>query len=144
MITVIRRIAPQASSSRGHPEAGSAGRPPEQLVDAAALAFGRTARAAVPGRHRNSLLARRRWRAVVDVACGGNRCADALGDDLLDDHDAFTCFAAQPRLVPGPYGMHGLDPDPVDPDVPGPAGNRRGRAVLASRTDQIQLSTRPA
>src|SRR6195256_181356 len=105
-----------------HPETGSLGPPPEQLLDTAALALGRTARAAIPGRHRNSLLGRRWGRAVVDVARGGDGCADALGDDLLDDHDAFTSFAAQPHLVPGPYGMRGLDPVPVDPDVPGPAG----------------------
>ena len=105
----------------------SAGRAPEQLLDTPALALGRTARAAVPGSHRDSLLAGRRGRAVVGVARGGNRCADTLGDDLPDDHDAFTSLAAQPHLVTGPYGMRGLDPDAVDPDVPGPAGTRRGR-----------------
>jgi hypothetical protein len=119
-----RRPAPEAPQVSA---TGSAGRPPEQLVDTAALALGRTARAAVPGRHWDSLLARRWGRAVVDVAPGGDRCADALGDDLLDDHDAFTSFVAQPHLVPGPYGMRGLDPDPVDPDVSGPAGTGRSR-----------------
>jgi hypothetical protein len=102
--------------------------PPGQLLDTPALALGRTARAAVPDSHRDSLLARRRRRAVVDVARGGNRCADTLGDNLLDDHDAVTSFAAQPHLITGPYGMRGLDADPVDPDVPSPAGNGRGRA----------------
>jgi hypothetical protein len=105
-----------------HPETGSAARTPEQLLDAPALAFGRTARAAVPDSHRDGLLARRKGRAVVDIASGGNRCADTLGDDLLDDHDAVTSLAAQPHLITGPYGMRGLDPDPVDPHVPGPAG----------------------
>lgn len=100
---------------------------PEQLLDAPALALGRTARAAVPDSHRDSLLAGRRGRAVVDVARGGSRCADTLGDDLLDDHDAFTSLAAQPHLITGPHGMRGLYPDPVDPDVPGPAGNGRSR-----------------
>ena len=107
---------------------GSAGRPPEQLLDTPALALGRAARAAVPDSYRDSLLMGRRGRAVVDVACGGNRCADTLGDNLLDNHDAFTSFAAQPHLITGPYGMRRLDPDPVDPDVPSPAGNGCGRA----------------
>jgi hypothetical protein len=105
----------------------SAGPATEELLDTPALPLGRTARAAVPGSHRDSLLAGWRGRAVVDVARGGSRCADTLGDDLLDDHDAFTFPAAQPHLVTGPYGMRGLDPDPVDPDVPGPAGTGRGR-----------------
>src|SRR4029077_20940696 len=118
------------SGLRGAPGTGSAGRPPEQLLDAPALALGRTARAPVPGRHRNSLLAGRRRRAVVDVALSGNGCADTLGDDLPDDHDAFTSLTTQPHLVTGPHGMRGLDPDPVAPDVPGPAGNRCGRTGL--------------
>ena len=108
----------------------SAGRPPEQLVDTSALALSRTARAAVAGSHRDSLLAGRRGRAIVDIALGGNRCAGTLGDDPLDDHDAFASFVAQPHLITGPYGMRGLDPHPVDPDVPGPAGTGRGRAGL--------------
>src|SRR4029078_7856731 len=112
---------------RGAPGTGSAGPAPEQFLDTAALALGRTARAAVPGRHRDSLLAGRRGRAVVDVGREGGRCADTLGDDLLDDHHAFTSPAAQPHLVTGPYGMRGLDPDPVDPDSPRPGGARRRR-----------------
>ena len=76
-----------ARSFAAHPETGLAGRPPEQPLDPAALALGRTARATVPGSHRNSLLTGRWGRAVVDVARGGNRCADTLGDDLLDDHE---------------------------------------------------------
>src|ERR1035438_3235962 len=92
-----------------NPETGSAGRPPEQLVDTAALALGRTTRAAIAGRHRESLLAGRSGRAVVDIALGGHRCAGALGDDPLDDHDAFASFVAQPHLITGPYGMRGLD-----------------------------------
>ena len=118
----------QQPGLRSAPETGSAGRPPEQLLDTAALALGRTARAAVPGGHRDGFLAGRRGRAVVDIAPGGSGCAHTLGDDLLDDHDAFTSFAAQPHLVTGPYGMRGFDPYPVDPDVPGPAGNGRVRA----------------
>src|SRR4029077_17548690 len=86
---------------RGHLP-GSAGGPPEQLLDTPALALGRTARRAGPGSHRDSLLAGRRGRAVVDVAPGGNRCADTLGDDLPDDYDAFTSLAAQQHLINGP------------------------------------------
>ena len=37
------------------------------------LRLGRTARAAVAGSHHDSLLARRRGRAVVDIALGGNK-----------------------------------------------------------------------
>jgi hypothetical protein len=130
------RLVPRAriSAQRGRPastarqEPGSAGRAPEQLLDTAAIALGRTARAAVPGSHRDSLLAGRRRRAVVDVARRGDCRADTLGNDLLDDHDAFTFLAAQPHLITGPHGMRRLDPDPVDPDMPGPAGTRRGRA----------------
>jgi hypothetical protein len=103
-------------------------RPPEQLLDTSALALGRAARAAVAGRHHDSRLTGRRGRAVVDIALGGNRCAGPLGDDPLDDHDAFASFVAQPHLIAGPYGMRGLDSYPVDLDVPGPAGTRRGRA----------------
>src|SRR5947207_9816396 len=77
------------------PLSGLAGRPPEQLLDTPALTLGWTARTAVPDSHRDSLLARRKGRAVVDVAPGGSRRADTLGDDLLDDHDAFTSLAAQ-------------------------------------------------
>jgi hypothetical protein len=113
--------------SGGLEPAGSAGRPPEQSLDAPALALGWTARAAVPDSHRDGLLAGRRGRAVVDVARGGSRCADTLGDDLLDDHDAVTSLGAHPHLITGPHGMRGLYPDPVDPDVPGPAGNGRSR-----------------
>jgi hypothetical protein len=122
--TSVRRSSP---SSPAQTETGSVGRPPEQLLDAPALALGRTARAAVPDSHRDSLLAGRRGRAVVDVARGGSRRANTPDDDLLHDHDAFTSLAAQPHLITGPHGMRGLNPDPVDPDVPGPAGNRRSR-----------------
>jgi hypothetical protein len=108
---------------RAHPETGSAGRPPEQP-----LAFSRTARTAVADSHRHSLLAGRRGRTVVDIAPSGNGCADTLGDDLLDDHDAFTSFATQPHLITGPYDMRGLDPHAVDPDMPGAARTGRGRA----------------
>ena len=118
----------QQSGLRSAPETGSAGRPPEQLLDTSALALGRTARAAVAGSHRDGLLAGRRGRAIVDIALGGDRCADTLGDDSLDDHDAFASFGAKPHLITGPYGMRGLNPYPVDPDVPGPAGTGRGRA----------------
>ena len=120
----------EADRSARAPETGSAGRPPEQPLDAPALAFSRTARAAVADSHRHSLLAGQRGRAVVDIAPSGNGCADTLGDDLLDDHDAFASFVAQPHLITGPYGMRGLDPHPIDPDVPGPAGTGRGRAGL--------------
>jgi len=110
-----------------HLETGSAGRPAEQLLDTPALALGRTARAAVAGRHRGGFLAGRRGRAIVDITLDGNRCAGTLGDDPLDDHDAFASFVAQPHLITGPYGMRGLDPYPIDPDVPGPACTGRGR-----------------
>ena len=79
-----------------------AGRPAEQLLDTPALALGRPARTAVADGHRDSLFAGRRGRAVVDIALGGHSCADTLGDDPLDDHDAFTPFAAQPHLITGP------------------------------------------
>jgi hypothetical protein len=121
-----RRLIP--GQDRRHPDSESAGRPPEQLLDTSALALGRTARAAVADSHRDGFLAGRRGRTVVDIAPGGNRCAGPLGDDLLDDHDAFAFFVAQPHLITGPYGVRGLDPYPVDPDVPGPAGSGRGRA----------------
>ena len=104
-----RSTAPGRPGSPGKPPVSTptwrypptAGRPSDQLVDTAALALGRTARAAVPGRRRDSLLTGRRGRAVVGVARGGSRCADTLGDDLLDDHDAFSSLAAQPHLVTG-------------------------------------------
>jgi len=111
----------------GRPGPGSAGRPPEQLLDTAALAFGRTACASIASSHRDSFLARRSGRAVVGIALGGSRCADAPGNDPQDDHDAFASLLAQPHLVTGLDRMRGLDPCPVDPDVPGPAGTRRGR-----------------
>ena|SRR5487761_1401769 len=87
------------------PGSGSAGRPPEQLLDTAALPFGRTACAAIANRHRGSFLAWRRGRTVVDVALGGNRCPDTLGNDPHDDHDAFVSLLAQPHLVTGPDRM---------------------------------------
>src|SRR5579862_870211 len=118
----------QQTGLRSAPVNRSAGRPPEQLLDTAALTLSRTARAAVAGSHHDGLLARRRGRAVVDIALGGNRCAGTLGDHPLDDHDVFAPFVMQPHLITGPYGMRGLDPYPVDPDVPGPAGTGRGRA----------------
>src|SRR5271166_1515121 len=108
----------------------SARRPAEQLVDAAAFALGRTARAALAGRYRDPLLAGRRGRAVVDVALGGHRCAGPLGDDPRDDHDALASFLAQPHLVTGLDRMRGLDPGSVDPDMPGLAGTGCGRAGL--------------
>jgi hypothetical protein len=39
--------------------------------------------------------------------------------------------------------MRGLDPHPVDPDVPGRQAPDAAERVLASRTDQIQLSAGP-
>jgi hypothetical protein len=113
--------------STAHPETGSTGRPPEQLLDTAALSLGRTARAAVTDSHRSHLLAGRRRRAIVDITLSGNRCADTLSDDPLDHHDAFASFGAQPHLIADLHGMRGLDAYPVDPDVPGPAGTGRGR-----------------
>ena len=129
------RLAAEAASVPGaavrsfaaHRETASPGRPPEQLLDTPALALGWTARAAVAGSHRDGLLAGRRGRAIVDITLDGNRCAGTFGDDPLDDHDAFASFVAQPYLITGPYGMRGLDPYPVDPDVPGPAGTGGGR-----------------
>src|SRR5271170_5038891 len=121
------RIRPAGWLARLRTRNHSPGRPAEQLLDTSALALGRTARAAVAGSHHHSLLARRRGRAVVDIAPGGNRGADTLGDDLLDDHDALASLVVQPHFITGPYGMGGLDPHPVDPDVPGPAGTGRGR-----------------
>ena len=67
---------------------------------------------------------------MVDEALGGHRCAGPLGDHPDDDHDAFASVLAQPHLITGPHRMRGLDPHPVDSDVPGPAGTGRGRAGL--------------
>jgi len=108
----------------------SAGRTPEQFVDTAAFALGRPARTPVTSSHRDRLLARRRGRTVVDEALGGHRCASPLGDHPDDDHDPFASVLAQPHLITGPDRMRGLDPHPVDPDVPGPASTGRGRAGL--------------
>jgi hypothetical protein len=105
---------------------GSAGWPPEQLLDTPALALGRTARAAVTDSHRDRLLARRRGRAIVDITFGGDRSAGPLGDDPLDDHDALASLVTQPHLITGPYGMRRLDPDPVDLDMPSSACTGRG------------------
>ena len=67
---------------------------------------------------------------MVDVALGGHRGGGPLGDDPDDDHDAFASVLAQPYLITGPDRMRGLDPQPVDPDVPGAAGTGRRRAGL--------------
>ena len=88
----------------------SAGRTPEQFVDTAAFALGRTACAAVASSHRDDLLAGRRRRAIVDIALGGSRGAGPLGDHPHDDHDAFAAVLAQPHLITGPDRMRGLDP----------------------------------
>ena len=108
----------------------SAGRTPEQFVDIAALALSRTARAALASSHHDDFLAGRRGRAIVDIALRGDRRAGPLGDHPHDDHDALAAVLAQPHLITGPDRMRGFDPDPVDPDVPGPAGAGRGRAGL--------------
>jgi hypothetical protein len=108
----------------------SAGWTPEQFVDTTAFALGRPARTSFTSRHRDRRLARRRGRTVVDVALGGDRCAGPLGDHPDDDHDAFSSVLSQPHLIAGPDRMCGLDPQPVDPHVPGPAGTGRGRAGL--------------
>jgi len=121
-----RRCGPVLSAGQARP--GSAGRPPEQLLDTAPLAFGRTACAAIAHSHRGSFLARRAGRAVVGIALGGSRRADPLGDDPHDDHDAFVPVLAQPHFVTSPDRMRGLDPHPVDPDVPAPAGAGCGRS----------------
>ncbi len=106
--------------------ASSAGFPPEQLVDAAALALGRPTRATFADGHRDDRLAWRRRRAVVDVALGGHGGADPFADDLRGDHDAFASVLAEPDLVTGPDQVRGFDPCPVDPHVPGPAGTGGG------------------
>jgi hypothetical protein len=125
----LRRTSdPALRSSQRTRNRGSAGCPPEQLLDTPALSLGRTARAAVADSHRGNLLTGRKGRAIVDIALDSNRCADTLGDDPLDDHDAFASFGAQPHLITGLHGMRGLDPYPVDPDVPGSAGTGGGRA----------------
>src|ERR1035441_1602891 len=123
------RLSPGAAvRSSQRSGTSSAGWPPGQLLDSTALALGRTPRAAVARSHRDSLLAWWKGRTVVDVALGGSRCAGTFGDDPQDDHDAFASLLAQPHLITGPDRMRGLDPRPVDPDVPGPAGTGRGRA----------------
>jgi len=66
-----------------------------------------------------------------------------LRRDPHDDHDAFASVLARPHLITGPDRMRGLDPHPVDPDCPARQAPNAAERVLASRTDQIQLSTRP-
>ncbi|ETK34583.1 hypothetical protein MPTA5024_18840 [Microbispora sp. ATCC PTA-5024] len=88
-------------------------RAPEQLVDAAALAFGGTSRATSPNGHRHGFLVRRRRRALVDVALGGHGGADALGDDAGDDHNALAPLVPRTDLVTDPDNVRGLDPHPV-------------------------------
>ena len=109
---------------------GSAGRPAEQPLDGAAVALGRAARAAVADGHRHDRLARRRGRAVVGVARGGAGGTDPLADHPDHGHDALAALLAEPHLIAGPDQVRGLDPHPVDPDVPGPAGSGTGRAGL--------------
>src|SRR3981081_2562924 len=130
------------SAWKGSPDR-SAGRPPEQLLDTAALALGRTARAALADSDRDNLLARRRGRAGVDVALGGNRGAGPLGDAPRHDHDAFATSVAEPHLITGPDQMRGLDPRPVDPDVPGLAGTGRDRAGLG-QPDRPEPAVHPS
>ena len=129
-VRTLTRLASPANRVPDRRCASSGGRTPEQLLDTAAFALGRTARAAIADSHRDSLLPWRRGRAVVDVALGGNSCADPFGDDPHDHHDALESPLAQPHLVTGPDRMRRLDPGPVDPDVPSPAGTRRHRAGL--------------
>jgi hypothetical protein len=81
------------------PGEGSAGRPPEQLVDTSALSLGRTALAAVADSHRDDLLARRHRRAMVDITFGGHRCTNPLADDPLHDHHPFASPETQPHLI---------------------------------------------
>jgi hypothetical protein len=132
-----QRTPPWSSSSAPGPVSNvlcwavrSAGRPPEQFLDTAALALGRTARAAITNCHRDGLPAWRRWRALVDIALGGHGRTDALDNDPGDDHDTLASLVAQPYLVTDPDRMRRLDPCPVDPDVAGPAGVGRVRTGL--------------
>ena len=80
---------------------------------------------------------------MVDVALGGRQRADALADDLRNGDYALTPVLADPDLVADPDQVRGLDPGPVDPDVSARQALEAAERVLASRTDQIQLSTRP-
>ncbi len=118
----------RALDLRQYPWAGSAGRPPEELVDTSALSLGRAARTAIAHSHRDDLLAWRRGRAIVDIALSGNRCTDTLADDPLHDHDPFASCEAQPYLITSLHGVCGLDPFPVDSHVARSAGGGRGRA----------------
>jgi len=119
VVTELARVMPQATtscpgaaarSSQRTRKTGSAGRAPEQLLDTPALALGRTARAAGPGQPTGTAS----WRGgggglFVDVARGGNRCADTFGDGPAGRSRRCSCpSAAQPHLVTGPYGMCGL------------------------------------
>lgn len=97
-------------------------RPPEQPLNAAALAFGGPTRATIANSHRDDLLARRGRRALVAIALDGHGRADALGDDPRNDHDAFASLVAKPNLIADPDRVRGLHPHPIDPDVPASAG----------------------
>ena len=55
---------------------------------------------------------------MVDLALSSHRCSGPVGDHPHDDQDAFAPVLAHPHLITGPDRMRGLDPHPVDPDVP--------------------------
>ena len=80
---------------------------------------------------------------MVDVALGGHGRADPFADDLRDDHDAFASVLAEPNLVTGPDQCAGLTRAPLTLTCPARQSLEAAERVLASRTDQIQLSTRP-
>lgn len=68
--------------------------------------------------------------AVVDVALDGDRGADPLADEALDDHDPLAALVDQAYLVADTEGVGGLDPVAVDPYVAALAGGGSGRTGL--------------
>ncbi len=80
---------------------------------------------------------------MVDVALGGRGRADSPADDPRDDHYAFASVLAEPDLVAGPDQVCGFTRAALTRTCPALQALEAAERVLASRTDQIQLSTRP-
>jgi hypothetical protein len=95
-----------------------------------AVALGGAAGTPVAHAHRERVGARRRGRAVVDVALDGDGRADPLGDQPAHDHDAFAPGVEEAHLVAGLDLLGGLHPLAVDAYVARAAGGRGERAGL--------------
>lgn len=102
----------------------------EQPIGFPPLTFGRTTGTAITARHGREDLPRRRWRAAIDQALGGDRSTHAFGDDALDDHDTFDTAGSDTDLVPGMYELSRFRRGTVDANMPAPAGRRGGGAGL--------------